>query len=676
MRQIQYAVPSLHFGESYHNRNISIRGVGAFEEQPGVITSINGVVQPTDSSSAIAQLDLARVEILRGPQGTLYGRNANGGAVNFIAAKPTEEFFGRVKLGYADFDQTTAEIVLSGPMSESVGVRLAANHLDAAEGWVENLMPGEEDLMMGEKTNVRLLVSVELSDSLDAELLLGRSEKSGRWTHWAMIDENFDYGVMTGLPAVSYLNGTAGEQILFTEEPHKVYHRGPTTTDSEFDLYSMTLNWEVDGITVKSITAQQEWSDLQVSPADSTSLGVIQRTWRSESKTFTQEINISGQVGNLDWMIGGFYMDDESTNNFIVDFPVQALPFPFPFPYTPYVSQDRPIYTTESTAVFADATYAVSDRVRLGIGFRHTKEEKESGSVGAFGINAAAVGGFLPLMTFCPSSYPNLYMRKWEDTSNTMRASAEYDVTDTSMIYVSYSEGFKSGGANYADCNPPWNPETIEAKEIGYKASFADGSTSLRAALFFYDYADFQVLQVLDLAGIVKNAGDADISGLEVELTSAWGENWTINTGMTLLETEYGFFLNTDGLRPGAPYQNEGNPLNNAPDTSLNLGLTYEAALSSGANLSISLDTAHRSRVYFREFGLKEDSQSAYTIINFNANWESADRGFSARVFVNNLTDEEHITGMKGLQTTYGRQGTWNMPRQVGIEVTRFFGAR
>ena len=91
---------------------------------------------------------------------------------------------------------------------------------------------------------------------------------------------------------------------------------------------------------------------------------------------------------------------------------------------------------------------------------------------------------------------------------------------------------------------------------------------------------------------------------------------------------------------------------------------------------SISLDTAHRSRVYFREFGLKEDSQSAYTIINFNANWESADRGFSARVFVNNLTDEEHITGMKGLQTTYGRQGTWNMPRQVGIEVTRFFGAR
>ena len=110
IRQIQYAVPSLHFGESYNNRNISIRGIGGFLEQPGVVTSINGVTQANDASSQLGQLDLDRVEVLRGPQGTLYGRNAVGGAVNFIAASPTDEMYGKVMVGLADFDQTSAPV--------------------------------------------------------------------------------------------------------------------------------------------------------------------------------------------------------------------------------------------------------------------------------------------------------------------------------------------------------------------------------------------------------------------------------------------------------------------------------------------------------------------------------------------------------------------------------------
>ena len=129
MNQIQYAVPSLHFGENYGNRNISIRGVGSFLEQPGVLTSINGVVQPSDASSQVSLLDLARVEVLRGPQGTLYGRNANGGVVNFIAAAPTDELFGYLKVGFAEYEQTTAEIVVSGPITDRIGFRIAASHL-------------------------------------------------------------------------------------------------------------------------------------------------------------------------------------------------------------------------------------------------------------------------------------------------------------------------------------------------------------------------------------------------------------------------------------------------------------------------------------------------------------------------------------------------------------------
>ena len=173
------------------------------------------------------------------------------------------------------------------------------------------------------------------------------------------------------------------------------------------------------------------------------------------------------------------------------------------------------------------------------------------------------------------------------------------------------------------------------------------------------------------------NADDAELMGLELELTSVLNDNWMINAGLTLLDTEYGEFLQEDlSVFNGVKVQIEGNPLNNSPETSLILGVTYDTTFNSGSSLSLSIDGAYRSRVYFREFDNVADSQDGYSIVNFNANWVSADGGFAARFFVSNLTDEAHVTGMYALQTTYGRQGTWNMPRQAGFEVTRFFGTR
>ena len=140
--ELQFAVPSLHFGEVLGNKRITIRGVGEFNNQPGVMVSVGGVVQSSGTSSQLSQLDLDRVEVMRGPQGTLYGRNSNGGAVNFIPAKPTDEVIGRVKMGYAEYDHISLEGVYSAPISDNIGVRLAFNHLDAGEGWVENLVEG------------------------------------------------------------------------------------------------------------------------------------------------------------------------------------------------------------------------------------------------------------------------------------------------------------------------------------------------------------------------------------------------------------------------------------------------------------------------------------------------------------------------------------------------------
>ena len=665
---IQYLVPSLQYGEFLGRRQVAIRGIGEFVEAPGVMVSVDGVVQSIASSSQLSHLDLERVEVLRGPQGTLYGRNATGGAVNFISAKPTDALAGHIKVGYAEYDHKSVEGVISGPIGDRVGVRLAGNFLDAGEGWIENLQPGEDDLMMGEKSNVRLTVAADLTDNLDATFTYGRSKSTGPWDHWSMIHQHFDLGVASGLPPTNVLT-TPPSEILFTEEPRKVYNRGRSDSDREYEMYSLILNLDIGAISVKSITAFQDWADEFINPADGTSLGLFNRLRPAETETFTQEITVSGTHGNFEWVAGVYYMDDERVSRLFFDFPVPAL---FPVPVAIQLDIQEPFYDTESKSAFVDVTWSVSDRVRLGAGVRRTEEDKVQGH--RFTINAKFPTGIVPIVQVCG---PEVFVQEWAESDNNIRASVEYDLTEDSMVYSSYSEGFKVGGVNSSDCNPPWAPETVDSYEIGYKASFGDGATSLRAAAFHYDYSDFQVAQVIGFQGVITNAGDAEIRGFEIELTSFLNENWSVNAGFTLLDSEYGSFLNTDTLRRNlGTLENKGNPLSYAPDTSINLGLSYNTPVGFGGDVTVSVDASYRSRVYYREFDQKKDSTDPYTIVNVNVNWQSADDVYAARLFVRNLTDEEYVTNIQGSNTTYGRQGTWNMPRQVGFEITRFFGSR
>ena len=668
IRDIQYLVPSLQFGEYLGRRQVAIRGIGEFADAPGVMVSVDGVVQSVASSSGLSQLDLERVEVLRGPQGTLYGRNATGGAINFIAAKPTNAFEGYLKAGYAEFETVSIEGVLSGPIGDRVRYRLAANYLDANEGWIENQQPGEDDLMMGEKSNLRLIVAADLTDSLEATFTYGRAEQDGVWDHHAMVREHYALGVASGLPPLD-TSTTPPSPVLFTTDAWEIYSKGPVDTDREYESISLTLDWAIGDIRVKSITALQEFDNTFFTSADATSVGLFQRLADQETETFTQEITVSGTTGVVEWVAGIFYMDDKRANFSFFDFPIPAL-VPLPFPIQLDIRE--PYYDTESKSAFVDMTWSVSNRLRIGAGIRRTEEEKKEGHT--FTILAKFPTGPVPIVKRCG---PVLFEQDFDESKNTIRASVEYDLNDTSMVYTSYSEGFKVGGVNASDCGPPWKPETVDAYEVGYKTSFGNSSSDLRVALFRYDYSDFQVAQVIGIQGVITNAGDAEIDGLEVEFTSILNDNWSINAGLTLLDHEYGHFLNTDTLNAGLGVQNnEGNPLNYAPDTSVNVGVTYNTPLNMGGSIAVSLDASYRSRVYYREFGQKEDSTGSYTIVNLNVNWRSSDELWAARLFVRNLTDEDYISNIQGSNTTYGRQGSWNMPRQAGFEVTRYFGAR
>jgi len=174
---------------------------------------------------------------------------------------------------------------------------------------------------------------------------------------------------------------------------------------------------------------------------------------------------------------------------------------------------------------------------------------------------------------------------------------------------------------------------------------------------------------------VTRNAGDAEVKGAELELSTIYNQNWSTSFAVTLLDAEYGTFSNFDAFAADLGNQDAtGNPLNNAPKTSINAGVVYSTPLTWGGNVNIRLNAAYRSRVYFREFEARDDSQGNYTIVNLNADWQSDDGVWEARLFAKNLTDEEYVTNILAAASVGGRFATWGAPRTVGFQVTRRFG--
>ena len=654
MNDLQFAVPSLHFAQTFGDQNIAIRGVGGFQRQPGVAVSLDGVYQTRSTASQLSQLDLERVEVLRGPQGTLYGRNSNGGVVNFITAAPTPEAEGFLRMGFAEYDEAKIQAVYSGPITDGVAFRIAADHTDRGEGWVENQMPGKDDLMQGEYSNARIKLAAELSDNLSVDLMYAKALIKGPLDHWAYITDNRE--LATTIPQLADAN--------LTLEPHKIYADARSDSDRDYDLFSLKFEWDMGFATLKSITAQQDFNDEAFWDRDATDLHVLAATDISNTDTFTQELNLIGENETFDWVFGIFYMEEEWDRHFTLDSgdPILGAPLPVVLDF------NQSIYETDSIAVFFDGTWNITDRARISAGIRRTEDEISEQHTNTVSLLTPDP---LVIITSCDKETE----KDFGDT--TVRALGQYDISEDSNIYASFSQGYKAGGVTQFECTPAYDPETIDAYELGYKATFRDGRTSLNAALFYYDYADFQLLQVVGTNTVTVNAGDAEIIGAEVELSTLIGENLTLSGGLTLLDTQYNEFFNTDSMMPELGLQSvEGNPLNNAPETSLNLGIAYATYVPWGGQVMLRADAAYRSRTYYREFNEKDDSQSAYTVVNLNVSWASEDRSWEARLFAKNVTDEDYVTGIIGSATNGGRFGTWGMPRQVGFELTKHFGQR
>lgn len=654
VEDLQMLVPSMQVGTLLNTTAVTIRGVGLNQGTPGVAIYTDGVFQPRPAMGDLLQVDLERVEVLRGPQGTLYGRNANGGAVNFISRRPESVFDAYMLGSYASYDEVRLQTMVNAPVSDAVGTRLVLDYWKRGEGFVENIGDGP-DLDKGETYSGRFLVGADLTPDLRLDFKLEGLRQTGPLTYFTLGNEP--------TPEAVALNPWLVDAIV-AQDPWETTAEDKSDNERDYWSASATLVWSLPFGELKSITAFMSFDDEYFTDSDATNLPAFPQHNDNQADTFTQELSLSGSTERLDWVTGVFYMDDEAQTWLHYDFDLGI----FPLPEMSYLTFDVDRYDTEAWAVFADVTYQLTDRLSLILGARYSEEEQVATQHTTAGLNLPD-GSELQLFELCPPT-----LNEPEYDSFTPRAGFQFDLNDRQNVYVTYSEGFKAGGINSSACANPFEPEQIEAYEIGYKARFAENRLIFNASAFYYDYTDLQLSQVVGLSSLVTNAAKAEVEGMELEAIWMPNANWSVNANATLLDATFEEFVNVDSLNPSAgPQDVAGNHLSAAPEESVNLVVSYQLNPQPWGGLTARAGASYRSKQYFREFNNPLDAQDSYTVLNLALIWTSPNERYMARLFGDNVTDEDYIVRMGSSDNFGARYLTWSPRRQVGLEVRADF---
>lgn len=606
--------PGVVFAESGRDGQVFMRGIGSTRlsgagADPSTSIYIDGVYRSRGASALLDFVDIERVEILRGPQGTLYGRNSTGGAVRYITEAPGHEWGGRISAGYGNYDAFEVGVMLDMPFSDSARLRAAFQHSEH-RGYTKNLLrPGET---FGRK-------------NLEAGRLALRLEPAANVTidlHGGFAEDNSDQTALKHYIDPNHIFGLLGAEII--ADPRKV----------KSDYYPRNApidTWYVDGtvaidlgsVTLTSITGYNEidtgpyTGDLDVTEITAITDGFdhLPNGIADGANTFSQELNLSSNGnGPLSWTTGLFYLKDDT---YTVR---QGL-------YIPLIPALAANHTTwnafgkvDAYAGFANASYFLTDSLRINAGIRYSHEKKE--------IERSK------LVNFQVVDGPQTNSKSWD--SWTPRVGLDFLIDRDKMLYASYSKGFKSGAFNANSFDPAVNPEKIDAFEAGAKLRWPEARFTLNTALFHYNYKDLQV-QGLDPdrlgVEIIRNAANAKIDGAEVEADWRPIGGFDLKAGLAWLNARYTDFPTLAGNL-------EGNKLPNAPAFTSNLGAAYTIDLS-GLAVTLSGDWYHSSKRYLSETNNPTNSmQNAFDVFNARLAFKSANDRWEFAIWGKNLSDE------------------------------------
>ncbi|MDZ7669481.1 MAG: TonB-dependent receptor [Gammaproteobacteria bacterium] len=667
-----------------------IRGVGLNDF--GVLNQgpVAAYMDETYISSNAAQifqlLDVDRVEVLRGPQGTLYGRNATGGAVNFVSQKPTREWDGWARAGYGSWEQTRFEGAVGGPLGERTAFRAAVLKNDS-DGWMKNRFTGNDQQGIDELA-WRVLLETDPTESVNLLFNVhgGRTKSDAvQYRHLGVWDEA---GNMCGLADIRAGNCVDifgySEQIPYTtlggvDVPAVPgYQEGnydfEAKNDTDFWGASLTIDWTLGDYQVKSITSYDDMEDFRPEETDVSPNDALTGELAVEQQSFSQELRVSWEGDRWSWIGGAYYLKDEATDNtafdilgvlrplFIGDDVNCSAPPGNPTGFCPeqfvFKSKSGTEQTITSVAVFFDSSVQLTEALKLSAGLRYTDEEIAHDSF-FFYDEPAAGNPALP-------GYPSREKNDFNNVSG--RAVLDFTVSDDLMLYGSVTTGFKSGGIqSTSDGVAPYDEETLVSYEAGFKSTLADGRIRFNGSAFYYDYSDLQVFAFVIVDGIgfstISNAADAEIYGAEFEFQWLPVDNLLLNLGLGLLSTEY-----QDFVIPSGDFS--GNEITMSPEVTFNGLIQYDIPLGRSGTVTLQTDFNYQDEVFFDALNnplLREDD---YWLWNARASWKSADERWEVAAFGRNLGDKEYMVYAFDLSFFGFNEEMIGTPRGYGVELT------
>jgi iron complex outermembrane recepter protein len=664
---LQFLTPSLQVGKSQGNTAFTIRGVGFNTVgSPAVAVHVDGVFQPRAGMGDLAQIDVDRVEVLRGPQGTLYGRNANGGVINFLSNRPTNTFEGQVKARYASYNEIYLEGIVNVPLGDRAGARLVVAHNDQKDGFVKNVAGGP-DLMNEGFTAARLALDFGLSDVLKVELTGSYVERDGAiYTSIGQTRPSTTgvRGAPFGDLAAFGGNLYAALGAQWSAIPNTTTANDPSSSDRKAVNLSGVIAWDIGDFKVRSITGYQDFSEDHRSDFDGTNRSIYQGKIIRDSETFTQELNVSGKLGPVDLIVGGFYLDEKFSQDLSINQPNGNGSF-LPNALLSFIT---PYYKTKAVAAFTDVTINLADNFRVSGGLRYSEDKQNTFQDFRILANIRVA----PTTVISPGIQCNAALPELKFNSTTPRVGLQFDASSNTTFYGNYTEGFKVGGYNTdGTCNDPYEPEEIKAFEAGIKNTLMDGALTLNATAFFYKYKNLQVQQIIGTGVSIINAPQAEIKGLELESSWRASKKFGAFASIALLDAKYTEFVLPDGAQGVTPINVKGNRLNHSPKLSINFGFDVTPNVEvMGGSINLRADGSYRSETFVREFNNPLfERNDPYFIANASVGWTNASEKLLVRGFVTNLFNEVYLTQSQWSAPIQTRSISYNQPRQYGVEV-------
>jgi len=679
-----------------------IRGIGTTLDSagadPAVATFIDEVYIGRAGGGSMDLYDLQRIEVLRGPQGTLFGKNVVGGAISVSTRKPTEEFQAKIGLTAGNFGATGLRGLVGGAISDNVNGSFSFSKRKR-DGYVDNVVDGTE-YHDEDSLSFRGQLAFALGDTADLRLIAdySKDDQAGNCRNVNNTNLNDPFGLSVPLydPVIASTTGGDIRKCASSLGAHQ-----------ERDISGLTakINWAFADATLTSITAYRDtdysWSeDLAGLPVGLTTFNLIDAaTERSDQLSQEFRLTSTGE-GNVDWLVGAFFMEEnvDRAENFVGSWgpPFAAQGFSLLDGDIVFAQKNK----TTSTALYGQVDWHINDDFTWSIGGRFAQDDKTitqelinnedpafdsalASAILGTPVNVVVLGipangpaqfaGYLGSggdPSFLNGPYSVSASDDWSEFVPS--TSLAWNFGDSSLLYFTASKGYKSGAFvaqtnNAADAAIALEPEFATNFELGVKTQFMDDRVRLNATVFTMDYEDLQVFRLVGSLLVGANA-QATTSGLELDATALLSENWVVSGSYGYLDAEYDEFVDAttgDDLFTG-------NTLPRSAESAFTFNSNYTFDLAGGSTIDFGVNYTYKGDYFLEVSNVPESKEGGYGLLDANLAWSSASGDWEAVAWGKNITDEEFRTHTI-VSNVSGTVDLWNMPATYGLTVTRSF---